>query len=255
MSALTWIIGASVAGGVLSALAAGGAALKLPAHWIPALVSYAVGALLGAVFLKILPHAFAQSTDVEAVSTTILLGILLFFILEKVVLWRHCHERDCEAHEPHDHGQSASGSLILIGDTVHNFLDGVIIAGAFLTDTSLGIATSIAIIAHEIPQEVGDFLILLNSGFTARRAIAFNLLASCATLAGALLAYFALAALEGWVPVLLGLAAAAMLYVAVADLIPGLHRRPQLSAMLQQIGLISFGIGTIWLTHRIFPHS
>jgi zinc and cadmium transporter len=257
MSELSWIVAASLAGGVLSALAAGGLALKLPQSWIPALISYAVGALLGAVFLKILPHALEHAQNVELLTAIILAGILLFFVLEKLVLWRHCHDEHCEAHDPappvRDHGQS--GAMILIGDTVHNFVDGIIIAAAFIADTRLGIVTSLAIIAHEIPQEVGDFMILLHSGFSRRRALAFNVLSSCATLAGAVLAYFALMTVERWIPALLGIAVSAMLYVAVADLIPGLHRRPELGATAQQIALISLGIGTIWLAEHLFPHA
>ena len=174
-------------------------------------------------------------------------GILFFFVLEKLVLWRHCHHDHCEAHDAHppahDHGRS--GLLILIGDTFHNFVDGVLIAAAFLEDTQLGIVTALAIIAHEIPQEVGDYLILLHSGYSRLRALAFNLLSSLATLVGAMLAYFALSQLTEWIPTLLGLAAASMIYVAVADLIPGLHKRTELKATLQQILLIGLGVASI----------
>jgi zinc and cadmium transporter len=126
-------------------------------------------------------------------------------------------------------------------------VDGILIAAAFMADTGLGMVTAVAIIAHEIPQEVGDFLILLHSGFSRTRAFVFNLMSSLATLIGGLLAYFALQPLQEWIPVLLGLAVASMLYVAVADLIPGLHRRPELRATLEQVSLISLGIGSIAL--------
>ena len=137
--------------------------------------------------------------------------------------------------------------MIMVGDTIHNFVDGVLIAAAFLADTGLGIVTALAIIAHEIPQEVGDFVILLHSGFSKARAFAFNLVSSGATLLGGLLAYFALRSMQDWVPTLLGLAAASMIYVSVADLIPGLHRRPELRATVEQVVLISLGIGSIAL--------
>ncbi|HEX7811330.1 MAG TPA: ZIP family metal transporter, partial [Burkholderiales bacterium] len=144
-----------------------------------------------------------------------------------------------------DHGRS--GAMIMVGDTIHNFVDGVIIAAAFLADTTLGLVTVLAIIAHEIPQEIGDFLILLHSGYSKARAFMFNLVSSLATLVGGLLAYAALQTLHAWVPYLLGVAAASMLYVSVADLIPGLHKRPELLATLEQVLLISLGIGSIVL--------
>jgi zinc and cadmium transporter len=141
--------------------------------------------------------------------------------------------------------------MIMIGDTFHNFVDGVLIAAAFLANHELGVVTSIAIIAHEIPQEVGDFLILLHSGYSKARALLFNLLSSAAMVAGGVLAYFALQTLQEWVPYLLALAAASMLYVSVADLIPGLHRRPELQATLQQVVLIVLGVATIWLVGEL----
>ncbi len=213
------------------------------------LISYAIGALLGAVFLEILPHALERAASVHTFTAVILAGILLFFVLEKLVLWRHCHAEECEAHDhpanSNDHGRS--GMMIMVGDTIHNFVDGILIAAAFMADTGLGIVTAVAIIAHEIPQEVGDFLILLHSGFGRTRAFVFNLVSSLATLIGGLLAYFALQPLQQWIPALLGLAVASMLYVSVADLIPGLHRRPELRATLEQVSLISLGIGSIAL--------
>ena len=252
MTTLSWIVFFSVAGGALSVFAAAVLTHAVRASGVTHLVSYAIGALLGAVFLEILPHAL-ESGNVHGMAGTILAGILLFFVLEKLVLWRHCHHSDCEAHEAHppghDHGRS--GLLILIGDTFHNFVDGVLIAAAFLENTQLGIVTALAIIAHEIPQEVGDYVILLHSGYSRARALAFNLLASVATLVGALLAYFALSELKEWVPYLLALAAASMIYVAVADLIPGLHKRAELKATLQQVLLIGLGVGSIALARAL----
>ena len=250
---LVWILAATVAGGVLSLLAAAALALSARAAWVQVLISYAVGTLLGAVFLELLPEAFQMAVSVENMAATVLAGILLFFVLEKLVLWRHCHVEQCEAHDPpqaqHDHGRS--GMMIMIGDTFHNFVDGVLIAAAFLANHELGVVTAIAIIAHEIPQEVGDFLILLHSGYSKSRALLLNLLSSAAMVAGGVLAYFALQTLQGWVPYLLGLAAASMLYVSVADLIPGLHRRPELQATLQQVVLIVLGVATIWLVGEL----
>jgi zinc and cadmium transporter len=254
MSILLWIILASLFGGALSVLTAAFFAFSARASWVPLLVSYAIGALLGAVFLEILPHAFEEAHNVQAMTATILFGILGFFVLEKLVLWRHCHTEVCEAHgmEPHGHDHGRSGLMIMIGDTFHNFVDGVIVAGAFLVDTQLGLVTAVAIIAHEIPQEVGDFLILLHSGYSRRQAFLFNLVSSLAMTLGGILAYFALQALHGWIAYLLGIAAASMIYVAVADLIPGLHKRAELKATLEQVSLIGLGVASIWLTGILF---
>ena len=135
--------------------------------------------------------------------------------------------------------------MSIMGDTIHNFVDGVLIAAAFVQGPELGMITAIAIVAHEIPQEVGDFLVLLDAGLSRRAALVFNAASGLAMLLGGLVAYYALQALAGALATLLALAAASMLYVAVADLIPGLHRRPELSASLMQSGLIAAGIATI----------
>ena len=249
---LAWIVAASLAGGLLSVGLAAAFALTVRTAWVPMLVSYAIGALLGAAFLEVIPHAF-ERTNAHTAALTILAGIFVFFILEKLVLWRHCHTEDCEAHdhhaEPHDHGRS--GMMILVGDTVHNFIDGVLIAAAFLESTQLGIITAIAIVAHEIPQEVGDFLILLHSGYSKTRALVLNMISSLASLVGGVLGYFALQAVTGAVPVLLGIVAASMIYVAVADLIPGLHKRTELHATVSQALLIALGVGSIALARLV----
>jgi len=256
MSTLAWISAASLLGGVLSVVCAALFALTARAAWVPMLVSYAIGALLGAAFLELLPHAFEGAMGVRGVAATVLAGIFVFFILEKLVLWRHCHVEDCEVHDQHadahDHGRS--GMLILIGDSFHNFVDGILIAAAFMENTQLGIVTALAVIAHEIPQEVGDFLILLHSGYSRTRAFMLNLASSLAMFAGGLLAYFALQALQEWVQSILALAAASMIYVAVADLIPGLHKRPELKATLSQSVLIALGVASIWLVGYLTRH-
>lgn len=264
MSTLTAILAASLFGGILSVAAAALVAFRARAHWVPLLVSYAIGALLGAAFLDIIPEAFDAANDAQGIAATILAGIMLFFILEKLVLWRHCHTEECEAHAPDHHDEPShrhahnhiddhgrSGLMITVGDTFHNFVDGILIAAAFLADFNLGVVTALAIIAHEIPQEVGDFLILLHSGYSKRQALMLNLLSSVATLVGGVLAYYALGTLQAWIPYVLGLAASSMIYVAVADLIPGLHKRTELHVTAQQVTLISLGIGSIWLTRKL----
>lgn len=257
MSVLLWIIVTSIAGGALSVLAAAMFALTLGVAWVSQLVSFAIGALLGAAFLEVLPEAINATSDAKSTSAIVLGGILAFFVLEKLVLWRHCHTEACEGHEPqtaHHHGtfdSGRSGLLILIGDTFHNFVDGVLIAAAFMESIQLGVITALAIIAHEIPQEVGDFVILLHSGYSRAKALAYNLISSLATLVGGLLSYYALSSAQSAVPVFLALGAASMIYVAVADLIPGLHKRTELKATLQQVLLIGAGVGTIWFSHHL----
>jgi zinc and cadmium transporter len=242
-------VAASFFGGALSVLAAAFVALNARTAWVPMLISYAIGALLGAAFLEILPEAFTQTKNVERLAATVLFGILLFFVLEKLVLWRHYHGEGYGADEvTHEHDHGRSGLMITVGDTFHNFIDGILIAAAFMADFKLGAVTALAIIAHEIPQEVGDFLILLHSGYSKRQALLLNLLASLATLVGGMIAYFALKEMQEWIPGILGLAAASMIYVAVADLIPGLHKRTELKATIQQVVLIGLGISSIWLT-------
>lgn len=257
MSTLAVILIATAAGSVLSLLLAAALAFSARPSWIPVLVSYAIGALLGASLLEVLPEAVEMGGEIETVGQAVLGGILMFFLLEKLVLWRHCHDEVCEAHGSHGHGHDhgRSGAMIMVGDTFHNFVDGIIIAGAFIADFRLGVVTTLAIIAHEIPQEIGDFLILLHSGYTRTRALLLNFLSGVATLIGALIGYFALSMLQGWTPVLLGLAGASMLYVAMSDLIPGLHKRAEIGATLQQLALIGLGIGSVVLIGRLIGHG
>jgi len=242
---LVWIVLACLAGGVLSVCAAA-FALMLRAKWVPMLVSFAIGTLLGAAFLEVLPHAF-ESGEPGKVAAAILGGILGFFLLEKLLLWRHSHEHGDGGGHLHHHEHERAGPLIVVGDTVHNFVDGVLIAAAFLQGPELGLVTAVAIVAHEIPQEVGDFLVLLNSGYSRAKAFTLNIVSSLGSVAGGLIGYFALEGFQQWEPTLLGVVAASMIYVAVADLIPGLHRRPELKDTAQQSALIAAGVGLIFL--------
>ncbi|HET7061302.1 MAG TPA: ZIP family metal transporter [Nitrosospira sp.] len=266
MSVLSWIIATTLFGALLSVLVAAVLTLNTRASWVQMLISYAIGALLGAAFLNALPEALELSKNPAQMTGTVLFGILLFFILEKLVLWRHCHSAECDAHDrpiapvtarpatSHGHDNGRSGMMIMLGDTFHSFVDGVLIAAAFMADIQLGIVTSIAIIAHEIPQEAGDFLILLNSGYTRRQALLFNMFSSAATLLGGLATYFMLQDMNYIIPSLLGLASASMIYVAMSDLIPGLHKRPEIDATIQQVALITLGISSIWLAGSLFTH-
>jgi zinc and cadmium transporter len=247
MNTLAWIVGAALLGGVLSVAVAALVAINARSAWVPLLISFAIGALLGASFLDVLPEAMTAGDNATVISAVVLAGILGFFILEKLVLWRHCHIESCEGHQPHaaDHDHGRSGLMILIGDAFHNFVDGVLIAAAFIQSPRVGIVTALAIVAHEIPQEVGDFVILLHSGYTKVRALLYNLLSSLATLVGGVLAWAALSVAQAAVPAMLALAAASMIYIAVADLIPGLHKRTELRATIQQVLLICAGIAAV----------
>ncbi len=209
---------------------------------IPCLVSYATGTLLGAAFLGMIP-ASLKLAPAFAVTSAVLAGMVLFFVLEKLVLWRHCHDSECEVH-------GGAGPLILIGDAFHNFVDGVVIAAAFLTSIPLGIGASLAVIAHEIPQEVGDFAILLDNGYGRTKALVLNSLSAAATLPGAVVAYFWLGETRGAVPYILAISAASFIYIAAADLIPGLHRQVTAAASLRQFVLLLAGIGTIAIFHH-----
>ncbi len=270
---LTYIMLASLAGGVVSVLLAALVAWRIQPRLIPLFVSYAVGALLGVVFLDLLPHIFEKAAHAHDAASWILAGILAFFVLEKFVLWRHNHDHAGQAEaavsasnapHAHDHthghsndhaeGRQSGAWMIIIGDGFHNLTDGFAIAAAFMADVRLGIVTSVAIVAHELPQELGNFLVLLHSGFSKSRALFWNIVSSCATLVGAVVAYFAIKSFEQYSLIFLCVAASSMIYVAIADLIPGLHKRTSLKESLLQIMLIVLGVSSIWLVHFFIEH-
>jgi zinc and cadmium transporter len=186
--------------------------------------------------LALLPTTMEQLPATQ-VFPTLLCGILIFFVLEKLVLWRHCHTHDCEVHE-------SSVVPVLVGDAFHNFVDGAVIGAAVLTSIPLGISTAFAVAAHEIPQEVGDFAILLHAGYSRTRALLLNAISAAASAAGAVAAFVAFDMVPRLLPYFLALAAASFLYVAMADLIPGLHRGRTDAGSLRQILLIAAGVGT-----------
>lgn len=250
---LLWIILATIAGGMLSVLAAGLLSFTVLSAMVPRMVSYAVGAMLGVAFLDLLPEAFMHAESVEALFATILGGLLAFFLLEKAALWRHHQHGDEEPHvHSHTSHQKPVASMIIIGDGFHNFVDGVLIASAFLTDPVLGAAAALALIAHEVPQEVGDFMVLLACGLTRARALALNLASSAMSVVGGIVGYLALDGAQHLTPYVLALAAASFIYIAVADLIPGLHRAMDTRSTAWQIVLIAAGIATTALPHALF---
>ena len=240
MSTFFIAVGLSLVGGLGGLLFASGLLLvkdSARSKLIPWLISYAVGALLGVSMLALLPSALEQLPS-QRVFATLLLGILLFFVLEKLVLWRHCHTHDCEVHE-------GTVLTVLVGDAFHNFVDGAVIAAAVLTSIPLGVTTAVAVAAHEIPQEVGDFAILLHSGYSRSRAMMLNVLSTASSAVGAIAAFVAFDSLPRLLPYFLALAAASFLYVAMADLIPGLHRGRTDASSLRQILLIGAGVATM----------
>lgn len=234
---------------LLSVLAAGGLLLlgdKRLAGLSAWLIPYALGTLLAAASLGMLPHALEQ-LPAERVFAFFLGGFLLFFFLEKFALWRHCHEQHCSVH-------SSTGVMILIGDSLHNFVDGVAIATAFSASFMLGLSTSLAVITHEIPQEVGDFAILLESGFSRRRALFYNALSSLSSLAGALLTYFLLPLAGDISAYLLAVAAAGFIYIALADLVPGRRAAGGGRQLLREIPAMLLGIFSVVLVHWLTGH-
>jgi zinc and cadmium transporter len=237
-----WAVGLTVLGSIGGVLVASALLFfnnKARDKLVPGLVSYAVGTLLGVALLVILPEALAHLPPLRVMGS-LLGGIMLFFLLEKLVLWRHCHTHDCEAH-------GSAAPMVVIGTAFHNFLDGVVIGTAVLTSIPLGVSTALAVLTHEIPQELGDFAILLHSGYSRRRALALNVLSGVTAVGGAILAVFTL----DWLPVLseyvLSVSAASFLYIAMADLIPDLHRGRIDAKTFRQLALALAGIGTIVL--------
>jgi zinc and cadmium transporter len=264
LSTLGWIIAFTLLGGVAGVLLASLFLLvpeRARARALPAMVAFATGALLAAALLGLLPEAIEMVGPERygAVGLSLLGGIALFFILEKLVIWRHCHEDHCETHAPDpahgpDPARVTPGTMILLGDTMHNILDGVLIAAAFLIEARLGILTGLAVLAHEIPSEVGNFAVLLNSGMSRRRAFGWNLVTALGSVVGGVIGYFALSAVAPILPYALAVSAASLLYVAVADLIPGLHRRTGVQDGLAQVVLIALGVALVALVGHLAPH-
>lgn len=212
---------------------------------VPCLISYATGTLLAASLLGLIPHALEHS-EPSLILSTVLAGIIMFFLLEKLIIWRHCHDAECEVH-------SAAGPMIIIGDAFHNFIDGAIIAASFLSSITMGIAASLSVIIHEIAQEVGDFGILLHSGYTKKQALFWNLLSSIATLPASVLAFYTLKIIRAAIPYVMGISAASFLYIALADLSPELHRKVETKYAIRQFVLLLAGIATMAIFLRFHP--
>ena len=254
---LLYIVLATLAGGLLSVLIAASLTVALLGRIVRHLVSLSVGVLLGTALLHVLPEAFESKVEPHRLFATLLGGLMFFFLLEKAELYRHGHHHEGDdPHHQHDHGFDAQqagrgGWSVLVGDSIHNFCDGIIIAAAFLADFKLGLVTSAAIIAHEIPQEVGDFIVLLNAGFSRRKALFYNAVSGLASVVGGVMGYFIVGPWQALFPYLLVAASSSFVYVAVADLLPQLQRRLPLRATLAQLGWIAAGLGIVVLAKSL----
>lgn len=216
------------------------------------LASFAAGTLLGAAFFDLLPEALhtgeERGIDIFLWS---LIGILIFFLMERFIHWFHHHE---DYHE-HPRESKSTAPLIIIGDTVHNFVDGIVIAATFLVSIPLGIVTTLAVVAHEIPQEVGDFGLLLHKGLSKQKIIIVNIVSASAAFVGAIITYLLGDILEGYIPILLALTAGFFIYIATSDLIPEIHHEKRRGFAVIESVLLMLGIATIWLSVSLLEHG
>jgi zinc and cadmium transporter len=252
---LLYIVLATLAGGVLSVGIAAWVTLQVLGRLVRHLVSLSAGVLLSTALLHVLPEAFESGAAPHALFLTLLLGLLFFFLLEKAELYRHGHHHEGDGHEHHHHYDEEQagrgGWAVLVGDSIHNFCDGVIIAAAFLADVRLGVLTSLAIVAHEIPQEVGDYIVLLNAGFTRARALAFNALSGLASVVGGVIGYLVVEPWRPLFPYLLVVAASSFVYISVADLLPQLQRRLHWRDTVEQLMWLGAGLLSMVLVGAI----
>jgi zinc and cadmium transporter len=250
------IILATTLAGVVSISAAAVFSFTLLSKVVERMVSLSVGLMLATSLLHALPEAFDSTASPRSLFATLLAGLLAFFVLEKLAIMRHSHHHEHDGHH-HHHGHDKSeagkaGWMILVGDGMHNFTDGILIAAAFLADPKLGLVTGLAIIAHEIPQEIGDFIVLLNAGFSRTRAYVYNLLCSLLSIAGGLLGYYFLDRASSLIPYVLVFASSGFIYIAVSDLMPQMQRRATLRESVPQVLLIATGVAIVvfFTSHR-----
>ena len=253
---LAYILMATLAGGLLSVCIAAALTQALLGRLVKHLVSLSAGVLLGTALLHVMPEAFESQASAHELFLCLLGGLLFFFLLEKVELYRHSHHHEGDGHHHHhfDAEQAGRGGFaVLLGDSIHNFCDGILIAAAFLADPALGWVTAGAVVLHEIPQEVGDYLVLLNAGFSRKRALTYNAISGLASVVGGVLGYWLMKPFEPMLPYLMVVASSSFIYVAVADLIPQMQRRLPIRETLQQLTWISLGLGLTVLA--AFGHS
>lgn len=243
MLLLGWILIFSILGSILGLI--GGIFLlwqeRLTRRISIYLISFAAGALLGAAFLNLLPEVITREKGSILVFT--LGGILIMFLVEKYLLWYHCHNRECPVH--------SFTYMILIGDGIHNFIDGIIIGASFLIGIPLGIITTLAIAFHEIPQEIGDFGVLVHGGWEKRRVLLYNFLTALIAPLAAVLAYFSAPFLNKALVSLIAFAAGNFIYIAGSDLIPEIHKEYKLDKAILQTICLGLGILIIWLVEKV----
>ena len=258
------IVAGTLGAGVGSVLLAALLARALLARFTQHLLSLAAGALLATAFMHLLPEAFESDITPQILFMTLLGGLVFFFLLDKAELWHHGHEHgedhhdhDHEHHHEHEHGHvhappGFTGSwAVLAGDSVHAFGDGILVAAAFMTNISLGVAASVAVLAHEIPHHMGD-LTVLQRGFGQGRAALFKLcLAGGVTVVGGLLGFFLIDGHESWLPFMLVIASSSYVYVALADLIPQLQKRLSASTTAMQVLWLLCGIALVTLATQL----
>jgi zinc and cadmium transporter len=257
---LLYIVLATLAGGLLSVFVAASLTVGVLSRVVQHLVSLSTGVLLSTALLNVLPEAFeGGKASPQNLFATLLGGLLFFFLLEKAELYRHGHHHEHDHHHHHhgfDQQQAGRGGwTVLLGDSIHNFCDGIIIAAAFLADTRLGVVTALAIVAHEIPQEVGDYIVLLNAGFSRTKALLYNALSGLAAVLGGMLGYFVVGPWEAAFPYLLVVAASSFIYVAVADLIPQLQHRLTLRETLAQLTWLAVGLAVVVVATQLLHHG
>ena len=253
---LVHILLATFAGGVLSVLLVATLALTWLPRFADRMVAFAVGVLLAFAFTGLLPEATHLGLEAARVGQLVLAGIVVLFLLAKAALWRHDHSHG-HAHAG-AHGQAAPApqvAMIVLGDGLHNFVDGVLIAAAFMVDVRLGWITTLAVLAHELPQEIGDFMVLLAAGLSKGRALALNALSGAAMLLGGVLGYLALDGARAAIPYVIVVAAASFIYIAIADLVPELHRRRRLADTAAQFALLLAGVAVVHGVHQLLPHA
>ncbi len=255
MPTLLLVIGANLASTAVSLTLAALLSFRWLSGLVGRLVHVSIGLLLATALVHIVPEALAGGLAPLALGWTLLLGVLGLFVLEKLTLIHHTHHHEGDGHEHgsgHDAGQAGRGAYpILIADALHNFTDGVVIAAAFLVDLRAGLVTALAVLAHEIPHEIGDFMILLNAGFSRRRSFIFMMLSGSSAVLGGLIGYFLLARLQALLPYALALAAASFLYIALSDLLPELMRRSSLRKSLPEVGYVFLGVVIALIAMRI----
>ncbi|WP_051423670.1 ZIP family metal transporter [Bordetella petrii] len=257
---LFWILLATMSGGLLAVAAASWLAYRVFSKYLHHMVSLSVGVLLSVALLHLLPEAFESATaDAHTLFALMLAGLLGFFVLEKIALLRHSHHHEGDGHHHHKghdrHEAGRGGVLILVGSSLHNLCDGVLVAAAFLADPVLGVLTAASIIVHEVPHKLGDFVVLINAGLARRRAFVLILCSGLCTALGGVIGFFALQDAQQWVPYVLVVAASSFLYISVADLIPQMHERGSLREAVPQLLLVSAGVIVIYGVTSLLHHG